>query len=338
MKKKFICLCTAILLTTSFVSCGQGKTQTTTTTNTATTEQVSSKTQYPVTIQNFNYDRKMVDSTYQKAPERVITSVATATEIMIRLGLSDRIVAALETTDIPDDIKDEYSKLKLLNFKELKNKEIAMTYEPDMIFGWWDDFNPHLLNKTEDWNANGVNTFIQANSGASSYRVFDNMYNDILDIGKIFDVEDKSEKLVNDMKKRVHNIQVKAKEIESKPKVLVAEHTSKGTLRLYGKGSIPHEMIERLGAIDVAEGVATDYTSEHLIKANPDVIIVPHLTSQDPKEMVDKLLNDPALANVTAIKNKRVHSITRSEIYGSCPRTIDGFENFAKFIYPNEFK
>lgn len=338
MKKKFIALCMATLLAASFVSCGQGKTPTTSNETNTTTEQSDSKSQYPVTIQNFNYDRKMVDSTYKKAPERVLTTAATSTEILIRLGLSDKIVAALETTDIPDDIKEEYEKLKILGFRELKNKEIAMTYNPDMIFGWWDDFNPHLLNKTEDWNTNGVNTFIQANSGASSYRVFDNMYNDILDIGKIFNVEEKAEKLVDDMQKRVHDIQIKAKEIEKKPKVLVAENTSKGTLRLYGKGSIPHEMIERLGAVDVAEGVATDYTAEHVIKANPDVIIVPHLTSQDPQEMVDKLLKDPALANVSAVKNKRVHSITRSEIYGSCPRTIDGFENFAKFIYPNEFK
>ena len=340
MKKKIISIITATLLVTSFVACGQGKTPTSdaNTTTTESSSQNSNKTQYPVTIQNYNYDREMVNLTYSEPPKRVLTTVATATEIMIKLGLSDRIVAALETTDVPDDIKAEYEKLNILNFRELKNKEIAMTYEPDMIFGWWDDFNPHLLNGTEDWNENGVNTFIQANSGASSYRVFDNMYNDILDIGKIFDVEEKAEQLVNDMKKEVHDIQVKAKAIEKKPKVLVAENTSKGTLRLYGKGSIPHEMIDRLGAIDVAEGIATDYTAEHIIKANPDVIIVPFLSSQTGEDMVNKILDDPALANVNAVKNKRVHPITRAEIYGSCPRTIDGFKNFAKYIYPDVFK
>ena len=49
---------------------------------------------------------------------------------------------------------------------------------------------------------------------------------------------------------------------------------------------------------------------------------------------VDKVLKNPALASLDAVKNKRVNSIALGEMYSSGIRTIDGINTFANGLYP----
>ena len=49
---------------------------------------------------------------------------------------------------------------------------------------------------------------------------------------------------------------------------------------------------------------------------------------------VDKVLENPALASLDAVKNKRVNSIALGEMYSSGIRTIDGINTFANGLYP----
>src|SRR5699024_12190775 len=56
---------------------------------------------------------------------------------------------------------------------------------------------------SSDLHDKGVATYIAGNSGAAPDRTLENEYTDILNIGKIFHVEDKAEALVEEMKAAV---------------------------------------------------------------------------------------------------------------------------------------
>ena len=78
-------------------------------------------------------------------------------------------------------------------------------------------------------------------------------------------------------------------------------------------------------------------SEEDLVKLNPDSIFVVYMDRSDEtvaQGEVDKVLENPALASLDAVKNKRVNSIALGEMYSSGIRTIDGINTFANGLYP----
>ena len=71
------------------------------------------KTEYPLTISNFNYEKEPVEETFEKAPERVITFWSNSLESMLALGLGDRVISAvgMDENSILPELKDEFDKM-----------------------------------------------------------------------------------------------------------------------------------------------------------------------------------------------------------------------------------
>ena len=51
-------------------------------------------------------------------------------------------------------------------------------------------------------------------------------------------------------------------------------------------------------------------------------------------EMRAKLLEDPAFAELRAVKNQRVYTVMLGDMYASTVRAIDGIRAFAAGMYP----
>jgi iron complex transport system substrate-binding protein len=192
------------------------------------------------------------------------------------------------------------------------------------------------LGSVESWNEKNVKTFIQRNSGVAPKRCIENVYKDIEDIGKIFNVEDKANKLIEIMKERISDIEEKVKGKEP-VKVLVLEGVGDNKYYSYGKKSLVNNMVEKAGGINLADKGGT-YSAENIVAKNPDVIILIHYLEQekDNKE-AEALRNNPALKNVNAIRNERIIFTPLSETYAGGIRTINGIERFAKGFYPELF-
>ena len=56
-------------------------------------EEGAKRTEYPLTITTYNYNKEPVEYTFEKAPERVYAYAQDNIEILLSLGLADRIVA-----------------------------------------------------------------------------------------------------------------------------------------------------------------------------------------------------------------------------------------------------
>ena len=63
------------------------------------------KTEYPLTITTYDYDGNEIETTYEKAPEKVIAVYQGSIETMLSLGLEDRLVATAGLdNEVPDDL------------------------------------------------------------------------------------------------------------------------------------------------------------------------------------------------------------------------------------------
>ncbi len=302
------------------------------------------KTEYPLTITTYNSDGTQLETTYEKAPEKVVAVYQGSIETMLALGLEDHLVATAGLdNEVPDEQKAAFSETNYLD-EFTPSKETVTMLEPDMIFSWGSLFGEKTLGNASEWVEKGVNTYMNTNThpkqGDASYnKTLENEYNDILNIGKIFDVQDKAEAIVNEMETTIDMVLEKTSAIQEKPTVLILE-SGKDSFTNYNATSLGGDMVTQLGGV-LANPDGASLGKEDVIAANPDVIFVVYMpyTGDDPEEVKQEKLNvileDEAYASLDAVKNGRVVPIMLSEMYASATRTQDGIVTFAQGLYPD---
>ena len=81
-----------------------------------TADAEGTKTEYPLTITTYDYDGNEIETTYEKAPEKVLAVYQGSIETMLALGLEDRLVATAGLdNEVPDELKDAFSKTNYLD-------------------------------------------------------------------------------------------------------------------------------------------------------------------------------------------------------------------------------
>ena len=303
------------------------------------TAEEGTKTEYPLTITTYDYDGNEIETTYEKAPEKVIAVYQGSIETMLSLGLEDRLVATAGLdNEVPDDLKEAFSKTNYLD-EFTPSLETVTMLEPDMILSWSSLFSDKNLGNVTNWIDKGCNTYYNSNTRPGGARTLENEYTDILNLGKIFDVQDKAEAIVDNIKDVINNTLEATKDAEEKPTVMVLEPLGENITN-YGASSLGGDMVTQLGAT-LANPDASTVGKEDIIAANPDVIFVVYMpyAGDDTQSVMDSQLaviqEDEALQSLDAVKNGRVYPIMLSEMYASATRTQDGIETFAKGLYPD---
>lgn len=293
---------------------------------------------YPVTINTYDQNGKEFKETFKEKPKRVVSTNQTTTEIMLDLDLQDYLVGtAFMDSPILPRLEDKYKKMNVLS-ETYPSKESVLALNPDLIIGWKSVFSDKNLGSVEAWNEKGVNTFIQRNSGIAKEQTLEDVYEDIEDIGTIFNIEDKADKYVDNIEDRIDKITEQTKEVKEPMKVLILEGEGENKYRVYGPKSLVSDMVSKAGGVNIAKDSGS-VGIENIIEMNPDAIVLIHylMQNKDNKEE-NSLLENPALRNVTAIKENKIIYTPLAETYAGGVRTVDGIERIAKGLYPNLIK
>ncbi len=290
---------------------------------------------YPVTIETYDYAGNVIETTYEKAPEKVICVYQGTIETMIALGLEDHVLACY---GLDNPVKEEWEEgFSKMNYNEevfAPDKETVTMMEPDLIFSWGSLFSEKKLGDCPQWIANGTNTYISTNTvWTVGNRTLENEYTDLLNIGKIFDVEDKAQAIVDEMKGEITTVLEKTQGQEA-PTVAVIEFLG-DNITNYGASSLGGDMVTALGGELVAPDVS-QLGKEDLIALDPDVIFIVYMARTETVEAEKRALleEDPAFADLSAVKNGRVNTIMLGDMYAATVRSIDGIRTFAAGMYP----
>lgn len=333
--KKLTTLLLSVMLIVGLVSCGTSK-QLSSNENSNVQSQENNDSHYPVTITTYNYLKEPVEITFDKAPERVVAIYQNSIETLLALGLEDKIVAAAGLDhDVKDEYKDAFSKVNYLE-DFTPSKETIIMEKPDFILSWYSIFDDKRLGDIYYWNENGVNTYMSLNSGVVSERTIENEINDILNLGKIFNVEEKAQALVDEITSTVSEVSSKVSNEEKQSAMVIEFYDDE--IYTYGSKTLAGDMVTKLGA-ELLNPEGGNIGEEDLIKLNPDCIFVSYMDRGNenvPVEEINKILENPAFASLSAVKNKRVYSIPLGDMYSSGIRTIDGINTFANGLYENE--
>ena len=329
------------LSTLLLVSCASGTPNTSESTSLSTPQsavsQSASQEGYPVTIETFDYAGNPVQTTYEKAPEKVVAVYQGCIETMLALGLEDHVVAAYGLdNEVKEEWQEAFEKMNYQTEPFAPDAETVTVLEPDMIFSWGSLFGDKMLGGVARWLEQGVNTYMVRNTASGAGRTLENEYQDLRNIAAIFNVREKGEALIAEMQEQVEQAQTAAAGQEP-VRVLVVEPMG-NTIRNYGADSLAGDMVKKLGGTLAIEA-SSEIGKEDLLAANADVIFVVYMaySGESPEQVLNAQLNvitaDDALQTLSAVQNKRVYPIMLGDVYASGVRSIDGIRALSQGMY-----
>lgn len=336
-RRQFLAGLAVLALMANLAGCGKGAVSSVPASPAETAPQEAAG-HYPVTITNYDYAGNEVSFIYEQAPQRVVAVYQGSIETMIALGLEDRVIASY---GLDNEVKEEWQEgFAQMHYQEdvfAPDKETVTLLQPDMILSWGSLFSEKNLGDVTAWHEKGVATYINSNTRAGGHpRTLENEYADILHLGEIFDVEDRAAALVDEMKTAVSD--TLASVAGREPVRAAVVEPIGGSITNYGASSLAGDMVSQLGG-ELVQPEGSEMSKENLVITDPDVIFVVYMaySGDDPETVIaDQLAvitEDPALASLSAVQERRVYPIMLGDIYAAGPRTIDGIRAIAAGLY-----
>lgn len=187
------------------------------------------------------------------------------------------------------------------------NLETVLDQDPDFVLGTYYNFFPVNCGAPEDYEAAGANVYAQEGTYVAG-ATLENTYNDILNLGQIFHVEERAQELVAEMRAQADEITTKLAETE--PVSTFVYDFGEGTMLSIGGVGLENELLTLAGGANIfadQESRYFDASIENIIEANPSAIIVyDYSISADSEQKIEYLKSLSELSEVDAIKNDKI--------------------------------
>ncbi|MBS6398013.1 MAG: ABC transporter substrate-binding protein [Clostridiales bacterium] len=283
---------------------------------------------YPMTFDN--YGREV---TIDKKPEKVLTLGPNCTELFAALGLEDYVVgrSLINHSRGPlDEFADAVNAVPELN-NGPATREAILSSGADFIYAldWEISEDGCNIEEVKDY---GMTVYV--NSATS----LEEMYQEILDIGKIFGVEDKAEAYVADQKTRIQTVQDTVAGQEPVD-VLVYDSGNDGVFTCSGT-NFESLLVGYAGGknlfndLDEKQWVTVSY--EEVLARDPDVILIHDYDSPSVEEKIQEIKTNPTLSQLDCVKNERFAVITLESVLAG-NRMAYAVESMAADFYPELF-
>ena len=266
-------------------------------------------------------------------PKEVNTIISTApsnTEVLVALGLADKLVAVDKYSADVEGVSEDIPKIDFRN----PDAEAIISLNPDIVIA-----SGHNKAGDEDPFALIKEAGIPVAYIPSSYSI-DGIYGDIEFIASLTGTEKEGKDLINSMEEEVEAIKAIGDTITDKKSVYFEIGAGSG-LYTFGNETFLNEMIETIGAINIFgdENSWITVTPEAVIDANPDVILANSPgTNEAGLTAVEDIVSREGWDTITAIQNGDVYQIDKNSSSRGSQNIIKALKEMAKAVYPDEYK
>ena len=255
-------------------------------------------------------------------PQKIVSLDPSITEILFALRLNNEVVGVTDYCDYPEQAR---SKSKVGGYIDPNVEAIALL-EPDLVVTTLKINTPRLIQQLEDF---GIKVFVL------DPKKIEDIFKNISSLAKLTYREERAGELLGALNGRLHEVRKKVAGI-SRPGVFL--EMGKDPLISVGPGSFAHDLIEIAGGRNVASQSSSryrKYTLEEIILADPEVIIICSMISDDLCLAQKKWWKK--WTNMCAVRNGRIYVIEANLLTRPGPRMIDGLMELAKAIHPEIF-
>lgn len=272
-------------------------------------------------------DREGTEVNIPTKIEKIISTAPSNTEVLMALGLGDKLVAIDKySTDI-EGINTELPQIDFLN----PDAETIIGLEPDIVIASGHNKTGSVEDPFKAISEAGIPVVYIPSSDS-----IDGIYKDIEFIADVVNERSKGKEIVDDMKAQVEEIKAIGDTITDKKSVYF-EISPAPYLSSFGKSTFLNEMIEIIGAKNIFENEEgwISPTAEAIIDANPDVIITNAGYMENPTE---EIKSRDAWENINAIKNNEVYLVDQNASSRPSQNVIKALEQMAKAVYPEHYE
>lgn len=283
---------------------------------------------FPVTVQSC--DREV---TFDAAPTRAISNDVNLTEMMLVLGLRDSMIgytgiSGWKTLD--EEMREGVTELPELS-ERYPTREVLVGAEPDFFFAGWNygmrvggEVTPETLAPF------GIAVYELTEScihlGAKARVTMQDMYDDLLNLGRIFGVEDRATALVAGYEARL--AEVTAGVDRSDPLRVFVYDSGEEAPYTAGRYAMPTALIELAGGVNIMDDLDRSWTGiawEPVVERDPEVIVIVNYGDVTAEQKIAFMRDNPAFAGIAAVVNDRFVVLDYVEATPG-PRNIEAVE------------
>jgi len=290
-------------------------------------------------------------------PNRIVSFLPSATEILYELGVGDQIVGVTHECNYPEQAKSKPRVIHssfdpdTMTSQEIDNKIVDLMHSGKDIYILDDEIlkkaNPDLI--VAQGLCEVCSPYTKEISRAVSIldnkpevlilepRNLEDILQNILDVANKVSKLTEGQNFVDLLKKRITYIQTRPK--KSSPKILCVEWLDP----LFTAGHWVPQLVEIAGGIN---GISSTGDQSHrmeideTIKFDPDIIILMPCGFDVKRTILEyeKLANNPQWKSLAAVQKNQVYAVNANEYFSKPgPRTVAGLEILAKIIHPETF-
>ena len=273
-------------------------------------------------------DRAGAPITLPAKVERIVSMAPSTTEILIDLGVADKIIAADTNTQ-----KDGLLKQNIPYFDMMKpDAEKLIALKPDVVFisGMSNAKGNTPFSPLIDAGICVVN--IPSSSSIEA------IYLDIAYIAAVVKQEGNGAKIIANMKKEIEAVRKKGASIaQDKKKTVYFEIGAAPYMYSLGTGTFINEMIEIIGAQNILADQKSwvSVSDEMVLAKDPDVILTNVNYIPNP---IDEIMARSGWASLKAVKGKKVFGIDTNSSSRPNHNIIKALKEMAKAVYPEIYK
>ncbi|GAB2183210.1 ABC transporter substrate-binding protein [Roseibium sp. LAB1] len=252
--------------------------------------------------------------TFDAPPKAAVSNDVNLTEMMLVLGLRDRMVgytgiSGWKTLDA--EMREGVAELPELASK-YPSKEVLIGADADFFFAGWNygmkvggEVTPETLEPF------GIKVYELTEScihvGDKPKASLQDLYNDLINLGKIFGVEDTAYDLVASYKLELDRIAATVPADEDPLKVFVYDSGEDKPFTA-GRYAMPTALIEAAGGVNVMDDFEKSWATvdwETVVEKDPDMVVIVNYGEVTAEQKRHFMESNPALAGISAVRNDR---------------------------------
>ncbi len=292
---------------------------------------------FPVTVKSCNRD-----VTFDSAPTRAVSNDVNLTEMMLALGLEDHMVGFTGVSGwktLSEGLRAGIGELPELS-PDYPTKEVLLGADADFYFAGW-NYGLRVGGEVTPATLAGFGIQVYELTESCIHLMsrpkasFDDLYNDLINLGTIFNVQDRAEALVAGYQQELRDIRATLTSTESPVKVFVYDSGEDKPFTA-GRYGFPTAMIEAAGGTNVVDDVESSWVEigwEPVIERDPDIVIVVNYGQVTAEQKIAFMRSNPAFKDLSAVMNNRFVVLDYVEATPG-PRNIDAVKRLAASFYP----
>jgi iron complex transport system substrate-binding protein len=277
-------------------------------------------TKAPATVSATNCGQPV---TVTAPPQRAVTMDQNATEILLTLGLADRMAGtAYQTDPVLPELAGAYAKVPVLA-KLYPNAEAVRSARPDFVYATFTSaYAPEAAGPRKDLAALAVPAYLsrfacEEPATGEPAVTFDGILAEITEVAAFFGVSGRATEVVAAQRAR---LAAAGKQVTTGRDVLWY-YSGTSTPYVAGPGGVPAAIGAELGLRNVYDDARQTWPAgnwEQIAQRDPDVIVLADLTrggdGDSARSKIDFLRSNPVTAKLDAVRAGRFITVSGSSM------------------------